>query len=282
MRAPASPANESARIKALHGYNVLDSAPEASFDALTRLAAYVLDVPISLVSLVDTDRQWFKSRHGMEAPELPRETSFCGHVVADDAPVVVADARDDPRFFDNPLVTGGERVRFYAGFPLRTPDGYVIGSLCAIDRKPRMVAAERLAILEVLARQTVNQIELRREHRITSATAERLDVYRRHFELFPALLATLDERFALHHVNEGCTSILGWPAHALVGIALADLLHADDREKGCEAIVDLVRGKIPTLRTRLRFRHYDGHHVRILLVGKLADGEIHLQGQEIA
>jgi len=282
MQAPPIPANESERVQALHAYSVLDTAPELTFDALTRLVAYVLDVPISLVSLVDTDRQWFKARHGLEAPELPRETSFCGHVVATDGPLIVPDARDDPRFFDNPLVTGADRIRFYAGFPLRTPGGFVVGSLCAIDRKPRTIPAERLEVLGALAKQTVDQLELRREHRITSRNAARLDVYRRHFELFPALLATLDERHALADVSAGFASILGWPPAALVGISLVDLAHPEDRAKALEGLVDLTRGRKPSLRNRVRLQHFDGHHVRVLLTARLDDGRTFVQGQELA
>ena len=97
----------------------------------------ILDVPIALVSLVDAERQWLKSRHGLDANQVPRDISFCGHVIAEGAPLVVPDTFDDPRFADNPLTSGEPGVRFYAGMPLRSPDGFVLGTLCAIDRIPR-------------------------------------------------------------------------------------------------------------------------------------------------
>ncbi len=162
MKKPETPANEAARLAKLNEYRVLDTLPEPAFDALTALAAHIAGVPVALVSLVDADRQWFKSRYGLDAPQTPRDVSFCGHVVASEAPLIVEDARLDERFADNPLVTGEPRVRFYAGLPLRTPDGFVLGTLCAIDRDARTLTAEQHELLALLARQVVDQLELRR------------------------------------------------------------------------------------------------------------------------
>src|SRR6478752_136292 len=130
------PENESERLAALRSFHVLDTPPEECFDILTALTAHIVGTPVALVSLVDSERQWFKSRYGFEATETPRDISFCGHVVAHAEPMVVPDARLDWRFADNPLVTGDPHIRFYAGFPLLTPDGVALGSLCALDRKP--------------------------------------------------------------------------------------------------------------------------------------------------
>jgi PAS domain S-box-containing protein len=169
VKKPPIPANEEARLAALRAYEVLDTPAEAAFDALTTLAAHIARVPIALVSLIDVDRQWFKSRYGLDAPETPRDVSFCGHVVASDAPLVVRDAFADDRFADNPLVTGGPRVRFYAGVPLRTADGFVLGTLCAIDHEPRELTPEQHAMLGLLARQVVDQLELRRQTLLLAA-----------------------------------------------------------------------------------------------------------------
>jgi PAS domain S-box-containing protein len=163
MKTPKLPANEAARLEALRSYEVLDTAPERSFDGITRLAAELLEVPIALVTLVDADRQWFKSCHGLPVRETSRAISFCGHVVADDAALVVLDARTDPRFHDNPLVLGEPQIRFYVGVPLRTPGGLTLGTLCAIDREPRALSPDRLELLAVLAEQVVDQLEARRE-----------------------------------------------------------------------------------------------------------------------
>ncbi|MGB0678348.1 MAG: PAS domain S-box protein, partial [Polyangiales bacterium] len=165
MKKPKIPACEAQRLRALEDYDVLDTPSEPAFDALTKLAAHIAQVPITLVSLVDAQRQWFKSRYGLDAPETPREVSFCGHVVASERLLVVPDARDDARFTDNPLVTGEPRVCFYAGFPLRTHDGYVLGTLCAIDHVPRTLSTEQHQMLALLARQVIDQLELRRYNR---------------------------------------------------------------------------------------------------------------------
>ena len=148
---PPVPKDEERRVAALRELHVLDTAPETRFDRLTRLAAAVFDVPIVLVSLIDSDRQWFKSTYGVEACESPRETSFCAYAVAARAPLVVQDALLDERFADNPMVTGGPRVRFYAGQPLVLPDGSCVGTLCLIDVRPRALDQKDLDLLGDIA-----------------------------------------------------------------------------------------------------------------------------------
>jgi signal transduction histidine kinase len=157
------PRHESERLAALQAYQVLDTPPEAAFDRLTQVAQYVMGVPTVLVSLIDADRQWFKSRVGLEAPETPRDISFCGHAVYHMAPLIVPDATADPRFADNPLVTGPPGLRFYVGIPLITPEGMAIGTLCAIDDTPRPAPDERqLDILSKLADEVMAALALRR------------------------------------------------------------------------------------------------------------------------
>ena len=153
--------NEDERRAALERYDVLDTAPEESFDRITRLAKTVLQMPIALVSLVSDDRQWFKSRQGLDATETPREISFCTHAIESDEPLIVRDALKDPRFRDNPLVLGEPNIRFYIGVPLRTPDGHNIGTLCAIDRRPREVSESQIADLRDLGRLVIDELELR-------------------------------------------------------------------------------------------------------------------------
>lgn len=164
MKAPGYPANEVERLASLRSYGILDTALDENFDALTTLAARLLGVPIALVSIVDENRQWFKSRYGLEARQTPRDVSFCGHVVQAGVPLQVDDARSDPRFSDNPLVTGYPQVGFYLGMPLQTSDGFVLGTLCAIDQQPRSVTAEQRDTLTLLARQVVALLELHRSH----------------------------------------------------------------------------------------------------------------------
>ncbi|MGE0714602.1 MAG: diguanylate cyclase [Alphaproteobacteria bacterium] len=153
---------ENSRVAALHEYDVLDTPPEASFDRITRLAQIAVQTPIVLVSLIDRDRQWFKSRIGLDATETARDTSFCTHAIVEQVPLIVEDAREHPRFKDNPNVLGEPYVRFYAGVPLRTPAGYNIGTLCAVDYQPRELSSLQLAVLQDLARLVVDELELRR------------------------------------------------------------------------------------------------------------------------
>lgn len=131
------PDNDAARIEDLHSFEVLDTPKEDSFDAITRLAARLFGVPIAVVSLVDKDRQWFKSSHGLDAEQTPRDQAFCTYAIMEPEPLVVLDATLDDRFKDNPLVTGDLGIRFYAGAPLVSPDNYRLGTFCIIDMKPR-------------------------------------------------------------------------------------------------------------------------------------------------
>lgn len=160
MQAPEVPADEIERLEALIALGLLDSPVEERFDRVTRLACALFSVPIALVCLVDSDRQWFKSRQGLAAAETARDISFCAHAISSDAPFVVADALDDPRFADNPLVVGAPHIRFYAGIPLLSRKGLRVGTLCIIDRGPRSMSGQQIAQLTDLA--SIAQDELRR------------------------------------------------------------------------------------------------------------------------
>ncbi len=169
------PALEVARLGALQAYDVLDSAPDAAFDDLARLAAMVWDAPIGVVCLVDSDRQWFKAKVGLEYTQTPRSESFCAHALAQgDEVMLVPDASRDPRFADNPQVTHEPNVRFYAGAPLVTPGGLVLGSLCVFDRVPREANPVAEQALQMLARQVMTQLELRRYRMQPSAASHEL------------------------------------------------------------------------------------------------------------
>lgn len=161
MKIAPLPESESERISKLDKYNILDTPSEHVFDRITRLVSQLIDVPIALVSLVDAERQWFKSKQGLEALETPRDIAFCAHAILDDGIFVIDDTLADPRFADNPLVTSDPKIRFYAGAPLRTQDGFKLGTLCAIDRKPRKLSDDQRQILMDLAGVVVDEMELR-------------------------------------------------------------------------------------------------------------------------
>jgi diguanylate cyclase (GGDEF)-like protein len=137
MKEPQIPLDETVRLKSLHSLRILDSVPEERFDRITRMAQRIFDVDICLVSFVDSGRQWFKSKQGLDACETPRNISFCGHAILDEKAFVIEDTLNDQRFVDNPLVTDEPRIRFYAGYPVHAPNGERIGTLCLIDPKPR-------------------------------------------------------------------------------------------------------------------------------------------------
>src|SRR5436190_9476317 len=159
------PSKEKQRLKVLWHYDVLDSIPEEVFDDLTELAARICEAPIALISLVDERRQWFKSKVGTTVSETSRDISFCAHAIKQSDLFIVPDATKDERFANNPLVTSDPKIRFYAGAPLITPDGYALGTLCIIDKVPRELRPDQKHALGILARHVVSQLELRRRSR---------------------------------------------------------------------------------------------------------------------
>ncbi|WP_009634587.1 PAS domain S-box protein [Synechocystis sp. PCC 7509] len=161
MKAPL-PSNEAARLLAVSNYEILDTAIESVFDDLTRLAAYICGVPTAMISLIDRDRQWFKSKLGIEILQTARDDAFCAHAILQIEPLIIPDAELDERFADNPLVTGKPGIRFYAGAPLIDPEGFSLGTLCVIDYVPRQLSNEQQDALVVLSRQVMTQLRLRR------------------------------------------------------------------------------------------------------------------------
>ncbi|WP_415916068.1 diguanylate cyclase [Xanthomonas arboricola] len=168
------PANEDERLAALQDYQLLDTAPEPVYDAFTSSAAELCGTPMALISLIDTQRQWFKSKLGMAPRETPRELSFCAHAILEpDQVMEVGDTHQDARFVGNALVTGEPQIRFYAGAPLLTSDGIALGTLCVLDRTPRRLSVAERDALQALARQVVDTIELRRAAKLVELDALR-------------------------------------------------------------------------------------------------------------
>lgn len=160
---PPIPSDEPERLELLKRYEIVDTPSEQAFDDLTLLAAHICGTPIALVSLIDRDRQWFKSRVGLEIQETPRDVAFCAHAIAARETMIVPDTLEDDRFARNPLVVGDPMIRFYAGAPLQAEGGKCLGTLCVIDRVPREFAETQRTALEALSRQVMAQLELRRQ-----------------------------------------------------------------------------------------------------------------------
>ena len=161
MRA-ATPEDERERLEALRHFKVLDTDPEEAFDDITRLASYICQTPSALISLVDADRQWFKSRVGFEPQESSRDVSFCAHAILQPGPTVVRDTLDDERFRDNPYVLSAPYIRFYAGAPLVSTEGFKLGTLCVLDNVPRILFPDQAAALQLLSKQVMALLDLRR------------------------------------------------------------------------------------------------------------------------
>lgn len=207
MIKPTIPANEEERLKALQSFHILDTLAEDEYDAITRIAADICDTPMALVSLVDEQRQWFKSHFGIDATETPRDLAFCAHAINDpNNLLVVPDAKADERFSDNPLVISGPKVQFYAGAPLNTKDGFSIGTLCVIDTKPReQFTTKQYEALRFLANQVMAQLELRRQNYLQLVTNKELQAKNDQLKHFTYRMAH-DMKTPLH----GITSLVGF------------------------------------------------------------------------
>ncbi|PZO38037.1 MAG: ATPase [Pseudanabaena frigida] len=224
MQKPQIPLNESDRQAALERYNILDTLPEQEYDDLTQLAASICCTPIALISLIDRDRQWFKSKVGIEASETVRDISFCGHAVANEAMLNVPDVLKDSRFADNPLVVNEPNIRFYAGVPLRTSDNFTLGTLCVIDRHPRDLTPTQIQQLEALSRLVMSQLELRRNNEAATLLVSVLESSSQAAILQKAILDSVDLSVistdlqgVIQSFNSGAEAMLGYEASEVIG-----------------------------------------------------------------
>ncbi len=232
----ALPENERDRLEALDRYDILDSPDETEFDDLTHLASYICGTPIALISLLDSHRQWFKSKVGMPLPETPREMAFCSHAILEPTQsLVIQNALDDDRFANNPLVTEDPNLRFYAGHPIVTPDGYPLGTLCVLDYVPRDLSSEQLEALQILGRCVMTQMELRlnlkRLERQQARQQEAEDKLRASDQQIVDLLENMTDAFFatdrqghFSYINQEATNILQRESHLLLGKVIWEVL----------------------------------------------------------
>ena len=276
MLIPPLPPDEVARLTALRATGLLDTDPEERFDRITRTVARLFGVPIVLVSLVDECRQWFKSRIGLEATETPRDISFCGHAILEDKVLVVEDARADPRFSDNPLVTGPPYIRFYAGCPLSGPRGELLGTLCLISPEPRIFVAADVAALQDVAAWAGREVNQAMYQDALAAAREG----ERFFNYSPDLfhLASFEGRFL--KVNPAYTHTLGWREAELLATPIKDLIHPDDRGSAREGTERLAHGET-ILKFKHRLRHKDGSFRWIAWKGFAEGDQIYGFGQDV-
>jgi len=273
MPAAPLPPDELDRLSLLDALALLDTPPEPVFDRITRLASRLLNVPMALFSLVDADRQWFKSRVGLEAEQTPREHAFCAHAIGMTRPLVVNDATQDQRFSDNPLVYGPPNIRFYAGVPIRTAAGLAIGTLCALDTKPREMSREEAEVLNDLATILTKEVHYR----------ERLAVAREQLEQSSAVLGASEARFrsifdvasvgialvapdgGWISVNGALCAIVGYSEEELWGLTFQQITHPDDIALDVGLLEELRRGARTQYQLEKRYIRKDGREVWINL-----------------
>ena len=265
MKPSPIPDNESERLETLRSYHILDTEPEENFDELTELAAIICNTPVATITLIDEKREWYKSKVGFTDKEAARDISFCAHTILHDDVFIVPDTLEDERFFDNPFVLEDPPLRFYAGVPLLTPDGYNIGTLCVIDHIPRTLDVTQQQALKLLAKQVVIQLELRKnqtqqkdmlceiESQVIKRTAnyiainKRLELevkqkkevehalqqseerYHALYDDIPSMYFTVDSEGTIISVNRFGAEQLGYKVEELVGRPVFNVFSESDR-----------------------------------------------------
>lgn len=217
MKIAPLPNNEKERLEELRKYNILDTEPEAVFENMVQLATYICQTPIAAISLVDEHRQWFKAIAGLDAKETHRDVAFCAHAILQDEPMVVPDALLDERFHDNPLVTDGPGIRYYAGVPLVTPGGLHLGTLCVIDTKPRELAQEQLDAVKTLADSVMAHLDLRLSHKEIRKYVDELQLSATIFETAREGIIVTDHENRFVAVNPAFSSTTGYSMDEVLG-----------------------------------------------------------------
>jgi PAS domain S-box-containing protein len=257
MKKSVLPINEPERLKALESYSIMDSLPEKEYDSITQLASYICGTPIALVSLLDENRQWFKSRVGTDITETPRDISFCQYAIMGEEVYEVNDTLENETFANNPIVTGNPDIRFYAGAPLRDVNGYNLGSLCVLDTKSRVLTDEQKNALQLLANQVVLLLDLRKKNVDLKTT--QLE-FKNFIELSKDLvcIANIDGKF--QKVNPAFTTVLGYAKEELEGKPFGKFIHPDDLEITYKEVEKLAQGQ-ETISFENRYRCKNGGYI---------------------
>ncbi|MEI7769955.1 MAG: response regulator [Chloroflexales bacterium] len=293
MHPTPTPTDETRRLAALHAYRILDTDPEPDFDSLARLVAAICGTPIALISLVDTDRQWFKAHVGIAATDLPRDTSFCSHTILQPGTLlIVPNALDDARFCDIPLVTSAPHVRFYAGAPLVTPEGDALGALCVMGPEPHDLSPLQHEALLVLSRQVMVLLEqcraiielataeklLRGEHdmraRVIASLADSEQRYRSVVDNVKEVIFQTDAAGAWIFLNRAWTEITGFTIGDSLGRNFLDYVHPDDRQRNQELFAPLIARQKEYCRHEVRYLTQDGGFRWIEVFARLTIDEV--------
>lgn len=257
MKKNPIPENEIERLKALKAYSIMDTLAEKEYDAITQLASYICGTPIALVSLLDEERQWFKSSVGLEVRETPRDLSFCQYAIMGDEVYEINDAKENETFADNPLVTGNPNIRFYAGAPLQDENGLNLGSLCVIDTKPRILSQEQKEALKLLAHQVVLLFDSRKKNTdLINSQKE----FQNFFQLSKDLVCIANVNGHFYKVNPSFTDVLGYSKEELEGKPFLDFLHPEDIDKTFKEVEKLSNGH-NTISFENRYRCKNGKYV---------------------
>lgn len=251
------PTNESERLTALESYSIMDTLPEKEYDAITQLASYICGTPIALVSLLDKERQWFKSSVGLGASETPREISFCQYAIMGEEVYEVTNALENKLFAANPLVTGNPDIRFYAGAPLKDSDGFNLGSLCVIDTVQRTLNTEQKNALKLLANQVVLLLQLRKKNADLNNTQKEFQNF---IDLSKDLVCIANVDGLFYKVNPAFTSVLGYSKEELEGIPFVNFVHPDDLASTYREVEKLSNGEL-TISFENRYLCKNGEYV---------------------
>ena len=272
---PPIPKNEVSRLDALASYNILDTLPEKEFDRLTQLASIICGAPIAIITLIDKDRQWFKSKIGLNASEMPRDISFCQYTINDESLLEIEDARKDELFLSSPLVTAQPNVRFYAGCPLTDPDGYAIGSLCVMDFEVRKLTAAQRHSLTLLANEVVSQIVFRKKN----AEKEKLEKL---LNLSTDMICVAGTDGYFKKLNAAFTFTLGWTIEELLAKPFYDFIHPDDVTITINEIKKLATGE-KTINFENRFITKNGDCLSLSWVANTDEitGELYAVARDI-